>query len=266
MNKAAEHIKSQLPNFTPDVAIVLGSGLGAFADLVEDGIAISYGELDGFPAAGVAGHAGQLMCGTIGKTKVVVAQGRAHYYEHGDAGVMAPVITCFKELGCHTLILTNAAGGLEVEHGPGSVMLINDHINFAATSPLFGREGNDRFVGLVDAYDPEIRSKLQKIAKEQDIAMHEGVYIWFTGPHFETPAEIRAAKIWGASAAGMSTVPEVILARHAGLKVAGLSNITNFGAGLSDEKLSHEHTMAMAGVGAEKIAQILKTYLDEGAV
>ncbi|WP_420549879.1 purine-nucleoside phosphorylase [Curvivirga sp.] len=266
MSKASEHIQSILPDFKPEVAIILGSGLGEFADLVENATKISYNDLEGFPSAGVAGHAGQLVCGNIGKTNVIVAQGRAHFYEHGDASVMDPVIEAFHTLGCHTLVVTNAAGGLNTDYEPGSVMIINDHINYAATSPLIGKEGNERFVGMVDAYDPAIRERLHNIAKQEEIDVSEGVYMWFTGPHFETPAEIRMAKMLGASAVGMSTVPEVILARFYGLKVAGLSNITNLGAGLSDEKLSHEHTMAMAGKGAQKIAAILKTYLSEGAL
>ncbi|MTI10550.1 purine-nucleoside phosphorylase [Curvivirga aplysinae] len=266
MSKASKHIRELLPDFSPEVAIILGSGLGGFAELVENATKISYRDLKGFPQAGVAGHAGQLICGTIGKTKIIVAQGRAHFYEHGDATVMDPVIKCFKQLGCHTLIVTNAAGGLNTDYNPGSVMIINDHINFSATSPLIGKEGNERFVGMADAYDPTIRERLMTIAEYENLDAYEGVYMWFTGPHFETPAEIRMAKMLGAEAVGMSTVPEVILARFYGMKVAGLSNITNLGAGLSDESLSHEHTMAMAGKGAKKIATILKAYLTEGAL
>jgi purine-nucleoside phosphorylase len=165
-------------------------------------------------------------------------------------------------LGCEQLILTNAAGSLKEEATPGSVMLINDHINFTGVSPLFGEKETSRFVDMVDVYDPVMRAKFHQIADDNNIKLHEGVYIWFCGPSFETPAEIRAAKSLGADAVGMSTVPEVILARHAGMKVAALSVITNMAAGMSDEELSHEQTMANADIGIQDLQKLLISYLN----
>lgn len=265
MTEAAKIIKEKTSGFTPQVGVILGSGLGDFANAVQDATIISYGDLPGFPEAGVAGHAGRLVLGTVGKTKVAVCQGRAHYYEHGNAAAMKETVRSLKAIGCDTLVVTNAAGSLNPDAGPGSVMLINDHINFAATSPLFGEPGNDRFVDLSAAYDPAIRSKLLAIADDLGIALTEGVYMWFTGPHFETPAEIRAAGILGANAVGMSTVPEVILARHAGMKVAAMSIITNLAAGMSETALSHEQTMEQAAEGARKVIRLLTAYMEGDA-
>lgn len=265
MTAAAKIIQHKVPGAAPRVGIILGSGLGGFADAVKDQIAIPYGELPGFPEAGVAGHAGQLVLGTVGHTPVAVCQGRAHYYEHGDAGVMMETVRTLKSIGCETLILTNAAGSLREDAGPGSVMLINDHINFAATSPLFGEKGNERFVDLSAAYDADIREKLLTIAEDLGIDLPQGVYMWFCGPHFETPAEIRAAKVLGADAVGMSTVPEVILARQAGMKVAAMSIVTNMAAGMSETALSHEQTMEQAAEGARKVIKLLTAYLEGDA-
>ena len=261
MTAAAKHIAERVAGFEPKVGIVLGSGLGGFADAVGDAEAVGYGELEGFPAAGVAGHAGRMVLGTVGGTPVAVCQGRAHYYEHGDATAMKGVVRTLKALGCDTLILTNAAGSLMEEAGPGSVAAITDHINLAGVSPLFGEEGNDRFVDLVDAYSPSIRARLREIAREKSVTLHEGVYAWFCGPHFETPAEIRMAGAMGAGLVGMSTVPEVILGRQAGMEVAALSVVTNMAAGMGGAGLSHEQTMANAAEGAGKVETLLTALL-----
>ncbi len=245
----------------PKIGIILGSGLGSFVDCVQDAVIISYGELPGFPQPGVGGHAGRLVLGTVGGTPVAVMQGRAHYYETGRADAMKTPVRTLAGLGCDTLIVTNAAGSLNPVAGPGSVMVLNDHISFTGVSPLFGEPGDDRFVDLTDAYDPAIRATLHKIAKGHGITLHEGVYMWFCGPHFETPAEIRAAGILGVSAVGMSTVPEVILARHAGLKVCALSIITNAAAGMGDTGLSHQQTMTNAVVAAETVKILLVDFL-----
>lgn len=262
MTNAAAVIRQKTPNFSPRVGLILGTGLGALADSVENAQIIPYEILDGFPHAKVAGHAGRLVLGNIGKNPVVVCQGRAHYYENGDAAAMKGVIRTLKKLGCNTLLLTNAAGSLIPDAGPGSVVLLNDHINYTGMSPLFGESGNTRFVDLVDAYDPALREQFQKIAVEHSIQLHEGVYMWFCGPHFETPAEIRMARALGADAVGMSTVPEVILAREVGMKVAALSVITNMAAGINDSSLSHEQTLANADEGARKIQQLITTLLE----
>jgi len=262
MSNASDTINNKTNNFRPNVGIILGSGLGGFADQVEDAQVISYEKLEGFPEVGVAGHNGQLVLGTVGKQRVAVCQGRAHYYEHGDATAMKPLVRTLKEIGCEILIITNAAGSLLEEAPAGSAMLITDHINFTGVSPLFNESGNDRFVDLSEAYDAKLLSQLRNIANDKGLKLHEGTYIWFSGPHFETPAEINMAKVMGADAVGMSTVPEVILARQAKMRVAVLSNITNLAAGLNATPLSHEQTMANAEQGAATI-QVLITELLE---
>jgi len=245
---------------TPEYGLVLGSGLGPLADQVTDAVVIDYADLPGFPEPGVAGHAGRLIIGNLGGMPVAVMQGRAHYYEHGDASVMAVAVRTLKAIGCHTLILTNAAGSLDAELGPGSAMILRDHINLTGVSPLFNETGNDRFVNLGDAYDADLRADLRLAASAAGVDIGEGVYCWYCGPHFETPAEIQMAKVIGGTAVGMSTAPEVILARHAGMKVAAMSNMTNMAAGLSDEVLSHEHTQTMAAQGAKKISAVLQAF------
>lgn len=260
---AAVVVRSRRSGFRPRVGVVLGTGLGGFVYAVNEATIIPYGELPGFPPVRVSGHGGKLVAGRVGKTDVVVLQGRAHYYERGRSDVMAPAIATLKALGVETLILTNAAGSLNAKHGPGSVVLISDHIGLFAPSPLIGREGNDRFVGMTDAYDPELRTRIKSVATRIGLDLPEGVYVQCPGPQFETPAEIRLVKALGADLVGMSTVPETILARHAGIKVAALSNVTNLGAGLSDENLSHAHTVAQAGEGAAKIERLLVALLGD---
>ncbi len=255
-------ITAKAPGFKPKVAVVLGSGLGSFADEVRVVATIPYGELPGFPQTTVGSHAGRLVLGHVGKTPVAVLQGRAHYYERGRADEMAGAIRAMAELGCETLLQTNAAGSLRLDMPPGSLMAISDHINFTGVNPLFGAAGNGRFVDMVDAYDPRMVAHLLAVAKATNIVCHEGVYIWFSGPSFETPAEIRAARVLGADAVGMSTVPETILARHAGLKVVGLSLMTNYAAGMSHDKLGHEQTMAVAREAAGRVRSLLRAFLE----
>ena len=247
----------------PKVALVLGSGLGAVAEAVADAVSIAYGDLPGFPRPSVAGHGGSLVVGRIAGLPVVVLQGRAHYYESGRADGMNLALACLKDLGCEHLILTNAAGSLRPEVGPGRLMLISDHINFAGVSPLFGLAGNERFVDLVGAYDPDARAGVKAVAQRLSIPLAEGVYVWFCGPHFETPAEIRAAQILGGDTVGMSTVPETIVARMLGLKVTALSMITNIAAGLSEQAISHEQTMRSASGAAADMTRLLTAYLEE---
>ncbi len=249
----------------PRTAVVLGSGLGGFADSLEDAAAIDYAELPGFPEPGVAGHAGRLLVGTVGGAPVAVMQGRAHYYEHGRADAMAVPVRALAAAGCDTLLVTNAAGSLNPEAGPGSVMLLTDHINLAGVSPLFGESGDGRFVDMVGAYDPGLCDRFRTVARRRGITLHEGVYLWSRGPQFETPAEIRAARVLGADAVGMSTVPEVILARHAGLKVAALSLIANLAAGMGEEALSHELTLKTAAEGAAAVHDLLTGVLTDEA-
>jgi purine-nucleoside phosphorylase len=253
-------IRDQAGEVPVPVALVLGSGLGHLAHAV-DGVVIPYGLLRGFPEAGVSGHSGELVVGTLEGCRVAVLGGRAHYYERGDAAVMRAPLETLAGLGVERLILTNAAGSFRPEVGPGSIMLIADHVNFAGANPLIGEPSDRRFVAMTDAYDPEMRRGLKAAAEAEGVALAEGVYAWYSGPSFETPAEIRALGLLGADAVGMSTVPEVILARFLGLRVAALSAITNMAAGLSDERLSHEHTKAMAPQGAAKLERVLRRYL-----
>jgi len=266
VHKCLSLIRDRAPGFAPRLGLVLGTGLGSLADAVTPVATIPYGDLPGFPIPGVSGHAGQLLLGRIGTTPVALLHGRAHYYEHGRADVMKTPVRTLASLGCDTLLLTNAAGSLRPEMTPGSVMLVTDHINFTGVSPLFGEPGNDRFVDMVDAYDPTLRGRLKAAAVAGGVTLHEGVYIWFAGPSFETPAEIRAAGRLGADAVGMSTVPEVVLARHMKMKVAALSVITNLAAGMSDTPLSHLDTLRVAAArGAEDIRRTLLAFFADGA-
>ena len=250
----------------PSLAIVLGSGLGPFADEAQGAIAIPYADIPGFPKPTVAGHAGRLVVGRLEGKPVALFQGRGHYYERADASAMRVAIETFRRLGGETLILTNAAGGLNKEWAPPSLVAIADHINFAGVNPLIGAEGGDRrFVPLTEAYDKALIAKLHEAARAEDIPLHEGVYMWFSGPSFETPAEIRAARVLGADLVGMSTVPEVILARFFGLRCAAVSVVTNYAAGLSGGDPSHEETQEYARLAADRFKRLLRGFIREVA-
>jgi purine-nucleoside phosphorylase len=257
MKAATDRIIDGLNGLMPRIALVLGSGLGGLVDAVENAVRIPYGDLPEFPNSGVSGHAGEVVAGTIGGKPVLLLSGRVHYYEKGDAAAMRPVLEVLKGLGIEKLILTNAAGSLREDLAPGSVMLIEDHINFSGTNPLIGEEDDARFVGMTTAYDAEMRAAIAKAAADEGIAIDKGVYMWFSGPSFETPAEIRMARVMGADAVGMSTVPEVILGRFLGLSCAACSVITNFGAGMTGGELSHTETKDMAPIGGKKLQAIL---------
>jgi purine-nucleoside phosphorylase len=245
----------------PPLAFVLGSGLGPLADEVESPVSIPYAEIPGFPQPTVAGHKGRLVVGNLEGRRVALFQGRGHYYERGDPRAMAVATETFKKLGGKTLFLTNAAGGLHTEWEPPALVAITDHINFSGTNPLIGYPSDDRFVPLTRAYDPELLATLKRAAKEAGVTLHEGVYMWFNGPSFETPAEIRMAKIVGADLVGMSTVPEVILARLHGLSCVAVSLVTNFAAGLSGGDPSHEETQDFARRGSERFQQLLRAFI-----
>ncbi|MDI6027374.1 purine-nucleoside phosphorylase [Corticibacterium sp. UT-5YL-CI-8] len=259
MQQSIDILKSWLEHRRPKIAVVLGSGLGSLADEVEDAIRIPYSEIPGFPISGVTGHSGELRVGTLSGTPVIVLSGRAHYYEHGNAAAMRPALEILAGIGVDMLFLTNAAGSLETDMPPGSVMLITDHINFSGSNPLFGEPSDRRFVGLTQAYDPVLSARLEQAAKETGTELHKGVYMWFSGPSFETPAEIRMAGVFGANAVGMSTVPEVIIARFFGMRVAACSVITNLAAGMTGGELSHQETKDMAPLGGKRLAAILKS-------
>lgn len=248
----------------PRLALVLGSGLGGLADAVTDAVAIPYGELPGFPVGAVPGHAGRLVLGTLAGVEVVVLQGRAHLYEGVRAADLAVPVRTVAGLGAEAIVLTNAAGSINPDNKPGSLMAVSDHINLMGVNPLTGVNDErigPRFVGLGDAYDPELRARLRAAAGAEGIALAEGVYLAVAGPSFETPAEIRAFKVLGADAVGMSTVPEVIVARHAGLRVAAVSALTNLAEGLGDEVLTHEHTLASAALAAADLQRLLTRFV-----
>jgi purine-nucleoside phosphorylase len=250
-------IIEKLDGLAPRTALVLGSGLGGLVDALENPIRFSYSDLEGFPSSGVSGHAGELVAGTISDKPVFILSGRAHYYENGNANAMRPALELLKGLGVERLILTNSAGSLRDDMPPGSVMMLTDHINFSGTNPLIGEETDDRFVGMTSAYDKSLRAALEAAAEEVKIELSKGVYMWFSGPSFETPAEIRMARTFGADAVGMSTVPEVIIGRFLGLKCAACSVITNFGAGITGSELSHDETKEMAPIGGKRLQAIL---------
>jgi purine-nucleoside phosphorylase len=266
--RSLQVLKQRLGAQAPDIAVLLGTGWGPLAARVQaapDAITVPYAELPAFPRLGVGGHAGTLTVGSLQRgertVRVTVLAGRKHAYETGDASGMQGVIQSLAAWGVRLLVQTNAAGSLEAAMPPGAVMLINDHINLAQRSPLVGLAGDDRFVDMSAAYDPALRKQALALAAETGTTLHQGVYAWLLGPQFETPAEIRMLKTLGANAVGMSTVPETILARHAGLRVLGLSLMTNMAAGLSEETLSHAHTMDMARAAADQAVGLLCTVL-----
>ncbi|HEX5949945.1 MAG TPA: purine-nucleoside phosphorylase [Actinomycetota bacterium] len=252
----------------PRLGMILGSGLGAIAEALTDATATPYAELPGFPEPSVAGHGGTLHQGLLNGLPVAVFQGRKHVYETGDATGMREPIRWLKRQGAEALLVTNAAGSLNPDVGPGRLMLISDHINMLGVNPLTGPNDDTigpRFPSLRDAYDPELRARLHEAARALGIDLAEGVYLATAGPSFETPAEIRAFRTLGADAVGMSTVPEVILARHAGLRVAAVSAITNLAEGMGGEELSHEQTLRNAEVAARDLIRLVGRFAEDYA-
>lgn len=260
MTDALSLVRSRAGDAPVRLGLILGSGLGHLAHAV-NGVSIPYPDLPGFPHAGVSGHNPNLVIGDLEGVRVAVFGAREHYYEKGNPAAMRPALELLKGLGADSLIATNAAGSLRPDIRPGDLMLLSDHINFSGLNPLIGEATDARFVPMGDAHDPTLRAALRASAQAEAVPLPEGVYAWYSGPSFETPAEIRAIRILGGDAVGMSTVPEVILARFLGLRVAAISTITNMAAGLSDEKISHEHTKAMAPLGAAKLERVLRHFL-----
>ena len=258
---SAAVLRQRLGALQPRVAVVLGSGWAPFAQSLTGAVEVPYGDLPAFPVlaagTGVAGHAGVLRAGHLGGTPVLVLAGRKHTYESGDAAGMKGAIRTLAALGVQLLVQTNAAGSINPDMPPGALMLITDHLNVAQRSPLVGETGNARFVDMSAAYCPQLAAQARAAAAASGLPLHEGVYAWVLGPQFETPAEIRMLRLLGAQAVGMSTVPETILARHAGLRVLALSLITNMAAGLSAEVLSHGHTLATAQVASQRAVATL---------
>jgi len=255
--KSLKILNDRAPGFVPRIAVVLGSGWGDVTAHVRNPVRVAYADLPGFPVPTVAGHGGELWLGTIGAQAVAVMSGRKHGYECGEVDGMRLPLQVLQELGCEVLVQTNAAGSLRAELPPRSLMALSDHINWPQRSPLVGQGGSERFVGMVDAYDPELRQQAVRLAAQQGQALHSGVYAWAFGPQFETPAEIRLLALLGADAVGMSTVPETILARYLGMRVLALSLITNMGAGLSTEHLSHAHTLQEAAAASHTASAVL---------
>ena len=242
----------------PKIAVLLGTGWGPAVDRVQDAVDIPYGSLPAFPTLTIGGHAGTVRLGTLGGREVAVLAGRKHAYETGDADAMKGAIRSLAALGVQVLVQTNAAGSMSESFKPGELMLISDHINVVQRSPLFDETSDRRFIDMSAAYDPSLARQAHAIARAAGIGLHDGIYAWVMGPQFETPAEIRWLRSMGAQAVGMSTVPETILARHAGLRVLALSLFTNMAAGMNAELLSHAHTLATAQAASQRAVALLE--------
>ncbi|TXM90275.1 purine-nucleoside phosphorylase [Methylobacterium sp. WL30] len=242
-------------------AIVAGTGLGGLADALADAVSLPYADIPGFPGAGVSGHRGRLHRGVIAGRPVLVLEGRAHAYEHGDAAAMRIPIAAAMALGAACLLLTNASGSLMPEAGPGSLVRLSDHLNLSGMNPLIGEPSDARFVPMVRAYDPALNARLDAAAAACGIPLPAGVYAWFSGPSFETPAEVRMAGRLGADLVGMSTVPEVILARFLGLPVAAVSVVTNRAAGIGDGDPHHAETKQAATAAAADLIRLIRSFV-----
>lgn len=259
ISASATTLRQRLGQRAPKVAVLLGSGWGPFAQQLQDAVELPYADLPALPSLGqgVGGHVGVLKAGRLGTVDVVVLAGRQHAYETGQPDGMKGAIRTLAAIGVQVLVQTNAAGSMEPELPPGELMLMSDHLNVVQRSPLVGETGDHRFVDMSNAYCPRLRAQAQAAAQALGTPLREGVYAWVLGPQFETPAEIRMLRTLGAQAVGMSTVPETIVARHAGLRVLALSLITNMAAGMSAETLSHAHTLATAHAASERAVRTL---------
>ena len=233
----------------PTVGIILGSGLGPFADILENAVRIPYSDIPHFAKSEAVGHANELVIGTIGGKNVVAMKGRFHYYEGFSLDQVTFPIRLMKALGVEKLIITNACGAVNTDFAPGDLMLITDHINLTANNPLMGPNNPElgvRFLDVSEVYNKGLRSKVIEVAKEQNVTLRQGVYAWWTGPTYETPAEIRMIRTLGADAVGMSTVPEALVARHAGIETVGISCLTNMACGILEQPLSHDEVIETA--------------------
>ena len=248
----------------PEIGIVLGSGLGGLADDLTDPVSIPFADLPGWPAATVPGHVGRLLLGTLRGRPVVMLQGRFHLYEGNDPGLVVQPVLLFARLGARRVVLTNTAGGLDPTFGPGTLMVMRDHINLTGKSPLTGPNADElgpRFPDMVDAWSPRLRAALHAAAATEGITLAEGVYIGLTGPSFETPAEVRMLAALGGHAVGMSTVLECVAARWIGLEVCGVSLVTNAGAGYTGEPLTHEETLIGGREAAPRLARVIARFV-----
>lgn len=264
VNAAANAISERHNGPFPKTVLILGSGLGGFGEHVETETVIPYGDIPGFPVSTVSGHSGQLLIGSAAGAPVACMQGRFHIYEGHPIQQVALPIRTYRALGAETLIVTNAAGSLKPDMGPGSLMIITDHINASGRNPLIGANDEKigpRFPDMSEVYNKGLREKLAAAGKEENIDLAGGVYLFTTGPSFETPAEIRMFARWGADAVGMSTAPEAIAAVHAGMKVVGLSLITNHAAGIAAHKITHDETLAVGAQSFEKMSRLMLRFL-----
>ena len=251
-------------NFFPKVGMILGSGLSALADQISNSVTVPYQAIPGLQTGSVAGHASLLVMGYLNSIPVVCLRGRLHLYEGASYEAIRTLVRIVKNLGCNTFIITGAAGSLHEEIGAGELMMITDHINLHPGNPLVGANDESigpRFFSMEDAYDEGLQVAMQAAADKFQIPLHTGVYISTLGPSFETPAEIRAFKKWGADAVGMSVVPEVIIARHCGMKVVCVTAITNLAAGLSQEKITHEGTLRFGEIAARKLTKMIPEFV-----
>jgi purine-nucleoside phosphorylase len=258
---AAVRARSRL---VPEVGIVLGSGLGALADELEDPVVIPFAELPGWPAATAPGHLGRLLLGRLAGRNVAMLQGRFHFYEGNAVGLVIQPVLLFRELRARVVVLTNAAGGLDPSFGPGTLMVISDHINLTGQSPLLGpnaAELGERFTDLTDAWSPRLRAALHAAGRAEEVELAEGVYVGLTGPNYETPAEVRMLATLGGHAVGMSTVLEAIAARWVGLEVCGVSLVTNAGAGYSGEPLTHEEVLAAGAEAGPSLGRVIRRFV-----
>ncbi len=268
IKEAGEYIKQKIGK-TPQIAIILGSGLGALVNEIKESLEIDYNDIPGFPVTTVEGHEGKLVFGKIGDKYILAMKGRFHYYEGYDVSKVVFAIRVFKFMGINNLIVTNAAGGINKDFNPGDLMIIKDHISFFAPSALRGANIDEfgvRFPDMSKAYNPELIQLCKDAASKEGINVREGVYIFAKGPMYETPAEIRAMSILGADAVGMSTVPEVTVANHAGMNILGISCITNMAAGILDEPLSHEGVMEVAKIAEKNFVSLVKRVITDWEV
>lgn len=252
-------------DLAPEVGIVLGSGLGGLADDVEDAVAIPFEDLPDWPAATAPGHVGRLILGRLAGRPVVLLQGRFHLYEGNAPGLVVQPVLLFRRLGARVVVLTNAAGGLDPSFGPGTLMVISDHINLTGMNPLVGQNANgigERFPDLTNAWSPGLRSQLHVAGRAEGVDLAEGVYVGLVGPNYETPAEVRMLAALGGHAVGMSTVMECIAARWAGLEVCGVSLVTNAGAGYTGEPLTHEEVLAAGAEAGPRLARVLRRFVE----
>jgi purine-nucleoside phosphorylase len=251
-------------SLSPRVGIVLGSGLGGLADDLVDPVAIPFEDLPGWPVATAPGHVGRLLLGTLAGVPVVTLQGRFHLYEGNDPGLVVQPVLLFKALGASVVVLTNAAGGVDPAFGPGTLMVISDHLNLTGRTPLVGQNADEygpRFVDLTEVWDRELRAALREAGAAEGVPLVEGIYVGLLGPSYETPAEVRMLRTLGADAVGMSTVLEAIAARWVGLRVCGVSLVTNAGAGYTGQPLSHEEVLEAAAAAGPKLAKVIRRFV-----